>query len=75
MSNLSQSTQPAELSEDEQPSGGLWSAVKKIVARLQDWFVIQATSLKLVLLAVLLLIPATGIYSLVVMQKQAQVNR
>jgi cell division protease FtsH len=61
------------MSEDEQPSGGFWSAVKKAVSRLQDWFVIQATSLKLVLLAIVLLIPATGIYSIVLMQKQAVV--
>jgi len=46
-------------------------AVKKAAGRLQDWFVIQSMAVKLTVLAVALLIPATSIYSFMLMQKQA----
>ncbi|MGZ4958162.1 MAG: AAA family ATPase [Methylomonas sp.] len=67
MSDLSKSS-------DEAPdSPGLWFAIKKAARRLQDWFVIQSTSVKVVMVVVTLLIPATGIYSIVLIQKQAAV--
>jgi cell division protease FtsH len=57
---------------DEAPdSPGLWLAIMKAARRLQDWFVIQSTVVKLTMLAVALLIPATGIYSFMLIQKQA----
>ncbi|MDD5463036.1 MAG: AAA family ATPase [Methylococcales bacterium] len=56
-------------------SPGLWFAIKKAVRRLQDWFVIQSRSVKVTMLVVTLLIPATGIYSFVLIQKQAAVAR
>ncbi|MEP6824881.1 MAG: AAA family ATPase, partial [Ramlibacter sp.] len=70
MSDLS--TRPQSLDqarEDEQPAGW-WPAVRKSAARLQDWFVIQSAAVKLMLLAVAVLIPATGIYSLMLTQRQ-----
>ncbi len=62
-----------EFTEDERPEGGWWAAVKKAAARLSDWFVIQSVALKAGLLAVALLIPASGLYALVLVHKQAQV--
>lgn len=52
---------------------GLWLAIKKLASRLQDWFVIQSVFVKLALLAIILLIPASGIYSFTLIQKQAAV--
>jgi cell division protease FtsH len=73
MSDLSVSSTPApEFGKDEQPSGGgLWMSIKKAAARLSDWFVIQSTAVKAMVVAMALMIPATGIYSLVLMQRQA----
>ncbi|MBL1265273.1 AAA family ATPase [Methylomicrobium sp. RS1] len=45
--------------------------IKKAVGRLQDWFVIQSVVIKLTVLAVALLIPVTGIYSFMLVQRQA----
>ena len=75
MSDLSVSTQPrSEFDNDEQPSdSSLWLSIKKAAARLSDWFVIQNTAIKLLVVAVALLIPATGIYSLMLVQRQAAV--
>ena len=53
------------------PSTGLWLAIKKAASRLQDWFVIQSVAVKLTLLAMVVLIPASGIYSFMLIQKQA----
>lgn len=72
MSDLSVSSHPApEFGKDEQPSGGLWLSIKKAAARVSDWFVIQSAAVKLLVAAVVLMIPVTGIYSFVLMQKQA----
>ncbi|PPD31772.1 MAG: AAA family ATPase [Methylomonas sp.] len=59
---------------DEAPdSSGLLLSIKKAARRLPDWFVIQSTAVKLTLLAVALLIPATGIYAFVLIQNQSAV--
>ncbi len=59
---------------DEVPgSTGFWSAIKKAANRVQDWFVIQSTPVKLSVLAIAILIPVTGIYSIVLLQKHAAV--
>jgi len=59
---------------DEAPaSTGLWLSIKKTVSRLQDWFVIQPAGVKLTVLAMAVLIPATAIYSFTLIQKQAAV--
>ncbi len=64
----------ADLSEpgDTAPApGGLWSAIKKVFGRLLDWFAIQPLAIRLAVLAVAALIPATGIYSFTLLHKQA----
>jgi cell division protease FtsH len=48
-------------------------AIKKAASRLQDWFAIQPATVKLTVLAVALMIPVTGIYSFMLIQKQAAV--
>jgi len=75
MSDLNVSSTPSpEFGKDEQPAGGsLWVSIKKAVARLSDWFVIQSVPVKAMVIAMALMIPATGIYSFVLVQKQAAV--
>lgn len=67
MSNLSKpnDTAPASM--------GRWFVIKKAASRLQDWFVIQAVAVKLTVLAMVILIPATGIYSFTLIQKRTAV--
>lgn len=52
---------------------GLWLAIKKTASRLQDWFVVQPLGVKLTVLVMAVLIPATAIYSFTLIQKQAAV--
>lgn len=75
MSDLSASPQttPEPVPAAEQTTRSLWLSVKKIASRLQDWFVIQSPMIKTMVLAVAVLIPATGIYSVALLQKQAAV--
>jgi len=64
----------ADLSEpgDDPPApSGLWFAIKKVFSRLLDWFAIQPLDIRLIVLVVAALIPATGVYSILLMQKQA----
>jgi len=57
---------------DEPPaSTNLWLAIKKTASRLQDWFVIQSVGVKLSVLLMTVLIPATALYSFTLIQKQA----
>ena len=58
MSDLSASSQPVDYSEDAQSEGGMWIALRKAAARLREWFVIQSTAAKLMVVAVALLISA-----------------
>jgi len=60
-------------SDEDPDSPGLWFAVRKTARRLQDWFVTQSKAVKLTMLVVALLIPATGIYSFVLIQKQTAI--
>jgi cell division protease FtsH len=60
-------------SEHAPASTGLWLAIRKAANRLQDWFVIQSLAVRLTVLAIALLIPATAIYSFTLIQKQAAV--
>jgi cell division protease FtsH len=55
------------------PAKGLWFAIKKAASRQQDWFAIQPLFVKLAMLAIVILIPATAVYSFTLMQKQAAV--
>ena len=67
MSDLSDPSDPASAST------GLWLALKKAASRLQDWFVIQPVAIKLAVLTIAVLIPATGLYSFTLLQKQAAI--
>ncbi|MEJ7932028.1 AAA family ATPase [Ramlibacter sp. AN1015] len=74
MSDLSASTSNRpEFTKEEPPEGSLLLAIKKAASRLSDWFVIQTTAVKLLIIAFAMLIPITGIYSVVLLQKQAAV--
>ena len=50
-----------------------WLSLRKLGARLSDWFAIQSTAVKCMVAAVAILIPVTGIYSFTVLQRQAAV--
>lgn len=50
-----------------------WLSLKKLWGRLSDWFTIQSTAMKCMVVAVAILIPVTGIYSFTVWQRQAAV--
>ena len=50
-----------------------WLNLKKLGARLSDWFSIQSPALKAMVVAVLIAIPVTGIYSFSIWQRQAAV--
>ena len=74
MSDLS-STAPsqAEPRESVESPSSPWGATKKAVARLQDWFTIQSTSLRVLVVVIAVLIPATAVYSWSVLQRQEKV--
>ena len=55
------------------PSTGPWATFKKSANRFQDWFAIQRIFVRLTVLAIAILIPVTGFYSLMLMEKQAVV--
>src|SRR3954467_323504 len=67
MSDLSKS------SEDIPGATGFWPIIKKAANRLQDWFVIQTIATKLAVLFIVVLIPATSTYSVMLLKKQAAV--
>jgi cell division protease FtsH len=74
MSDLS--SNPATPSESRDPAetpSSLWITLKKAASRLQDWFAIQSVGVKLMVVAIAILIPATGVYSWSVLQRQEQV--
>ena len=74
MSELS--PKPAGHQEARDPSESPlspWRVFKKAAARLQDWFTIQSVAVKLLVLSVAILIPATAAYSWSVLQRQEQV--
>src|SRR4051794_40448858 len=75
MSDLSASPQttPEAVPAAEQTTRSFWLNAKKIASRVQDWFVIQSPMIKAIVLVVAVLIPATGIYSVALLQKQAAV--
>jgi len=73
MSDLSKPGEPAldSTSTSTATPTGPWLALKKTASRLQDWFVIQSVTVKLTVLLIALLIPATAIYSVTLLQKQS----
>jgi cell division protease FtsH len=72
MSDLSSNPSSQENREPESPSS-LWLIVRKAASRLLDWFTIQSAGIKVLVLALVILIPATAGYSWSVMQRQEQV--
>ncbi len=74
MSDLSSSPQTPNaeaVPAAQAASHGAWPALLKMASRLQDWFVIQTMALKITVIAIAVLIPATGIYSFTLAQRQA----
>ncbi|MBC5764262.1 AAA family ATPase [Ramlibacter albus] len=72
MSDLSTSKDNAEAAPASSAANP-WLALKKVGARLSDWFSIQSLFVKAMLVAVAVMIPATGMYSFRLYQKQAAV--
>jgi cell division protease FtsH len=70
MSDLS--THPESI-EDDPPARGWWPALKKAVSRLSDWFVVQGPAVRVLVIALAVLIPASAAYSVVMWRKQALV--
>lgn len=73
MSDLSVTKDPVETPEGGASGPSLWLSIKKLASRLSDWFTIQTTAVKFMVVAVALLIPVTAAYSLAVWQRQAAV--
>ncbi|MES2940021.1 MAG: AAA family ATPase [Pseudomonadota bacterium] len=70
MTDLSASKEPVEdTTAAATPSP--WLALRKLAARVQDWFAIQAMPVKLMVACVALLIPLSALYSAVVWQKHS----
>jgi cell division protease FtsH len=64
----------ADVSNPSDPapaSAGWWPALKKATSRIQDWFVIQPLAIQLTVLALSVLIPASGVYSYMLLHRQA----
>ncbi|GAB3656577.1 AAA family ATPase [Ramlibacter alkalitolerans] len=51
----------------------LWLSIKKLGLRLSDWYSIQSVAVKAMVIAVAIMIPLTGGYSFMVLQRQAAV--
>ncbi|HEY8357276.1 MAG TPA: AAA family ATPase, partial [Ramlibacter sp.] len=73
MSDLSAKQDPVETTRSEPTGSTPWAGLRKLAARVQDWFSIQSTAIKLLVIVVALLIPATASYSFVLWQRQAAV--
>lgn len=69
---MSDPTPHTESRSDEVPAKGGWLALKKAVSRLSDWFVVQAPSIRILVIALGVLIPASAGYSLVMWHKQTR---
>ncbi len=72
MSDLSASNQatPESAPADDSGARACWLAFKKGCARLQDWFAIQSVFVKIMVVTLALLIPASAYYSAALTQKQ-----
>src|SRR5689334_22925067 len=70
MAEISNQGPRAATNGADESASPFWEAVKKAFSRLQDWFTVQGPGVKLALLAALVLIPASGIYSWHTYQKQ-----
>lgn len=73
MSDLSSTKDPVDPPAGAPSAPRWWLFARKLAGRVSDWFTIQSTALKLVVVCVALLIPLTGTYSFVLWQRQAAV--
>ena len=73
MSELSADKDPVEGTAAGASAPSIWLSIKKLASRLSDWFSVQSTAIKAMVIFVALLIPLTGGYSVLVMQRQAAV--
>ena len=73
MSELTAKEDPAENAGAGAGAANPWLSIKKLGARLSDWFTIQSIAVKMLVVAVAILIPVTASYSFVLWQRQAAV--
>jgi cell division protease FtsH len=73
MSDLSATDETVDPNARDTGAPRSWLGLKKLAARLQDWFTIQSTALKMLVIAIAVLIPVTGFYSFTLWQRQAVV--
>lgn len=66
---------PAKPAGTTGSAAGLWFALKKSAVRLLVWFEIQPLAIKLATLALVVLLPAAGIYSFSFIPKRADLAR
>ncbi|MES3003976.1 MAG: AAA family ATPase [Pseudomonadota bacterium] len=74
MSDLSTSPQPTPESAEDGAAPTILATLRKYAARLQDWFAIQSLAVRMMVVVLALLIPATALYSVTLLQKQAAVT-
>jgi cell division protease FtsH len=73
MSELTAKEDTAESAGAGPGAPSVWLSIKKLGSRLSDWFTIQSTAVKMLVIAVAVLIPVTASYSFVLWQRQAAV--
>ncbi|NML48147.1 AAA family ATPase [Ramlibacter sp. G-1-2-2] len=73
MSDLSASKDAVETDGSGAATPSPWLALKKLFCRVQDWFTIQPTAVKMMVVVVAILIPLTASYSFALWQRQAAV--
>jgi cell division protease FtsH len=73
MSELSANKDTADAADAGSAGSPPWLSIKKLAARVCDWYAIQSTAVRVLVIAVALLIPLTGSYSFVLWQRQAAV--
>jgi cell division protease FtsH len=70
MSELSSTPASQQPRDPSESPASPWKALKKAVARLQDWFTIQSVTVKVMVVTLAILIPVTAGYSWSVVQRQ-----
>jgi cell division protease FtsH len=73
MSDLSANKDTVEAADAGSAGPSLWLSIKKLGTRVSDWFAIQSTAVKVLVVVFAILIPLTGSYSFVLWQRQALV--
>ncbi len=73
MSELSANKDPVEATDATTAAPSLRLSLKKLAARVSDWFTVQSMAVKLMVIAVAILIPLSAGYSFTVWQRQVQV--